>query len=105
MNQIALALEDSIYSVGCIPADLTHPWSVGCGSDARDINLARRQLDEPSPCPYFHCEEIRRHNQFPVLCQELLPGRLPNPLWCRFDPMSFENLCDRTGGKLVSQIG
>src|SRR5437667_2377561 len=113
MDQIALAIQNSVDGIGKIPADLAHPQPV-CGSrDARDLHLARRQLDEeqhdeplqPPPGPHFHGEEIRGHNQFPMPAQKLLPGRLPAALWRRLDPVPFQNLSDRAARNFVPQIG
>ena len=113
MDQIALAIQNSVDGIGKIPADLAHPQPV-CGSrDARDHHLARRQLDEeqhdeplqPPPGPHFHGEEIRGHNQFPMPAQKLLPGRLPAALRRRLDPVPFQHLSDRAARNCVPQIG
>src|SRR2546427_266761 len=65
MDQIALAIQNSVDGIGKIPADLTHPQPV-CGSrDARDSTLRvdnsnEEQHDEalqPPPDPHFHGEE------------------------------------------------
>jgi hypothetical protein len=41
-----LTLQDSVDSVGEIPADLAHSQPVCDGRHACDLHLARRQLDE-----------------------------------------------------------
>src|ERR1700687_1268284 len=73
MDQIALAIQNSVDGIGKIPADLTHPQPV-CGSrDARDLHLARRQLDEeqhdepmqPPAGPGFCGEETRSPQSAP----------------------------------------
>jgi len=46
MDQITLALEDSVNRISNVSADLAHPQPVGIGTDTSDINLSRRQLDE-----------------------------------------------------------
>jgi len=46
MDQLALAMLDSVHIVGEIPTDLAHPQPIGDGGNARDLHLARRQLDE-----------------------------------------------------------
>src|SRR6185436_18264466 len=71
MNQVALAIQDSVYGIGEIPADLAHPKPIGSSSDACNRYLARRQLQEeqneeplqPATGPHFHGEEIGGHNQ------------------------------------------
>ena len=76
MNQVALAIQDSVDGIGQIPADLAHPQAVGSGRDAGNLHLARRQLDEeqhdeplqPSPGPHFHGEESRRPRSAPSVC-------------------------------------
>jgi len=113
MNQVALAVQDSVHRIGNIPADLEHPQPVCLRPAADDLHLSRRQLNEKqhdetlqtSPGPYFHGEEICGHNQFLVPAQELLPGRLSAPLRCRLDPVPLQNLGDRAAGYLMPQVG
>jgi hypothetical protein len=42
MDEIPLAIHDSVDSIGQIPADLAHPQPIGIGRDTRILNLARR---------------------------------------------------------------
>jgi len=66
MDQVALAIEDSIDCIGKISADLAHPPAVGGGRDAGNLHFACRQLDEeqhdeplqPSSRPHFYGEGI-----------------------------------------------
>jgi hypothetical protein len=68
MNQIAFAEQDSIHRVGRISADLAHPESIGSRTDAGDLHLPCRQIDEDQnqetlqtfPRPDLDAEEIGR---------------------------------------------
>jgi len=79
MDQIALAVQDAIHCVGDLAPDLAHPQSVGGGGDTRNLDLARRQIEEEQHYkalesfwgPDFHGGEIGRHDQFPVPGQKL----------------------------------
>jgi hypothetical protein len=42
MDQVPLAIQDSIDRIGEIPADLAHPQPICDGRDSRDFYLARR---------------------------------------------------------------
>ena len=62
MDQVALAIQDSIDRIGHIPANLSHPQPIRDGRDASNLHLARGQLDkeqneeslQPSSGPHFH---------------------------------------------------
>ena len=113
MDQVALAIQDSVDCVGYVPADLSHPQPIGDGRDPTDLYLARRQFDEeqddeplqPSAGPHFHSEEIRGYDEFPMPGQKLFPGCLPTPFRCRLDPVPFQNVSNRAASHLVAQIG
>src|SRR5689334_6509819 len=112
MNQIAFAEQDSIHRVGRSSADLAHPESSGSRTDAGDLHLPCRQIDEEQnpetlqtlPGPDFHAEEIGRYDQPPVLRQKLFPTRLSAALRSRFDTMPPQNLGDRTHREFESHM-
>ena len=112
MNQIAFAEQDSIHRVGRTSADLGYPESIRSRTDAGDLDVPCRQIDEEQnqetlqtfPGPDFHAKEIRRYDRSPVLCQKLFPTRLPATLRRRFDAVQAQNLRDRAHGKFVSHI-
>ena len=58
----------------------------------------------PAPRPYFDCEEVCSHDQFPVLREKLFPGCLSAPLRRRLDAIPLQNLSDRVGRNLVTQV-
>jgi hypothetical protein len=113
VDQIALAIQNSVLGIGHISADMTHPQSVRMGCYASDFHPASRQIDkeqdeealQASSGPDLHAEEVCGYDQFPVSCQKLLPSRLSIPFWCRFDPVPTENISDRAARQLVSEIG
>jgi hypothetical protein len=43
MDQVALAIEDSVDCISKIPADLAHPQPIGVGRDTCDLHFTRRQ--------------------------------------------------------------
>src|ERR1700756_841670 len=98
MNQIAFPVQDSVHCIGDISADLTHPKSIGAGCYARDLHSPTRQIQEKQDQeplqalgrPDLDREEIRGHNQLPVLCQELFPSGFAASLWCWFDPVAVQ---------------
>jgi hypothetical protein len=49
-------------------------------------------------------EEVRGHNQFPVLRQKFLAGRPSNALRCRFNPVSLQNVGDCAASEFASKI-
>ena len=88
-----------------IPADLAHPQPINSGCNTGNFHLARGQLDkeqddkplQPSPGPHFHGEEIRSHDQFPMLGSET-PSRwssdsAPALARCRAAPESPRSCC------------
>src|SRR5436309_9417113 len=99
MDQIALAIQNSVDGIGKIPADLTHPQPV-CGSrDASDLHLARRQLDEeqrdePLQSPPGHTSTVKK-SAATISSQCRSHVRLPAVLRRRLDPVPFQNLSDR----------
>jgi hypothetical protein len=111
MDQVALALQNSIDGIRKISADLVHPQAIGPTRDSGDFDPSCRkfykeQHDEtlqPSSGPHFHGEEIRSHDQLPMPAQKLLPGRLPAPLRRRFDAMPLQNLSDRAAGNFAPE--
>src|SRR5215469_13556662 len=113
VNQVPFSGQDSVLRIREIPGNLAHPQPVRRPCDPGNFHLACSQVDEEqhheplqtSPGPHFHSEEIRGHNHLPMPAQELLPRRLPAPLRCRLDPVSFQDPSDRAAGKLVSKIG
>ncbi len=74
MDQVALAVQDSIHAVREIAPDLIHPEPINGGRDSGDLHPSSRQLDEEqhheslqtSPSPHFHGKEVGGHDQFPV---------------------------------------
>src|SRR5258708_35222805 len=46
MNEVPLAIQDSVVSVGELPGNLTHPQSVRRTREPCHLNLPRRTLDE-----------------------------------------------------------
>ncbi len=113
MDQITLAIQDSIDGIRKISGDLAHPQAIRRRRDSGDFDPSCRKFDkkqhhEPlqtSPGPHFYGEEIRSHDQLPVPAQKLLPARLPAPLRRRFDAVPLQNLSDRAAGSFVPQIG
>jgi hypothetical protein len=69
-------------------------------ANARDLHPTRAQIqkeqdEEPlqrSFGPYFHTEEIGRHDKAPVLREKLLPGGLALALGCGLDALSRTRL-------------
>ena len=112
MNQITLTLQNAVDRVGHIPGNLGHPQAIGDRPDAGDLHLAGRQLDEEQnhkplqtvSGPHLHREEICRHQQFPMLGQEFLSGRLLLPFRRGLGPVSFQYVGNRAACHLVSQI-
>ena len=113
MDQVALALEDSVNRVGQVAPDLVHPQPVRNRCDAGDLHLPRRQFDEEqhdeplqsAPRPRFDGEEVGGNDQIPVLLEELLPGGLSFPLRRRLNSVPRQDLSDRAATDVVPQIG
>ena len=113
MDQIALAIQNSVHCIRHISADLTHPQSVCIGCYASDFHPTSRQIDkeqdqealQASSGPDLYGEEVCGYDQLPVARQKLLPSRLSAPLCCRFDLVPMENISDCAPGQLVSEIG
>src|SRR5260370_40344921 len=65
MNQIALALEQTVYGICQIAGDLAHPQPVCDGGDTGNLNAASGQLDKEQnheapkslTGPNLHCEK------------------------------------------------
>src|SRR5689334_18157268 len=112
MDQVALAVQDSIHAVREITPDLIHPQPIGRGCDPGDLYPARRQLDEEqhyeplqtSASPYFHGKEVRGHDQFPVPAEKLLPGRLSFPLRGWLDAAPVKNIGNRAARDFVPEV-
>ena len=74
MDQVTLAVQDSIHTVREIAPDLIHPEPIDGGRNSGDLYPAGRQLDEEqhyeplqtSPCPHLNGKEVGGHDQFPV---------------------------------------
>jgi hypothetical protein len=113
MDQVALAIQNSVEAIGKISANLAHPQTIRRRRDSGNFDPSRRKVDkeqhheslQPSPGLHFHREEIRGHDQLPMLAQKLLPGRLPTSLWRRLDAVSLQNLSDRAPSNLAPEIG
>ena len=107
MDQIPLPNKQTIDGIALVPADLAHPQSVGLSSNPSDLHTSAGQVDEEqhhealqsATSPYFHGEEVRRDQQFPVAAQGLLPVRLTVPLRGRLDAMFLQDIGDRAGGR------
>ena len=107
MDQIPLPNKQTIDGIALVPADVAHPQSVGLSSHASDLHASAGQVDEEqhhealqsATSPYFHGEEVRRDQQFPVAAQGLLPVRLTVPLRGRLDDMFLQDIGDRAGGR------
>lgn len=113
MDQVPLARHQTVNRVGQVAGNLAHPQAVRSRSDPADLHSSGRQLDEKQhneslqsfDRPDLDREEVRCHDQVPVLRQEFFPRRLAASLWRRFHPVAFENVSGRVPGKFVSQIG
>jgi len=113
MDQVVLAIQNSVDGIRKISSNLTHPQAIRRTRDSGDLNASCRKVNkeqhheslQPSTSPHFHGEEIRSHDQLPMPAQKLLPGRLPSSLRRRLDAVSLQNLSDRTAGNLAPEIG
>jgi hypothetical protein len=112
MDQITLAIQDSVHGIGDPPANLAHPEAIGGGGDTRHLALARRQIEkeqhhkalESFSRPHFHGKEISGHDPFPVSRQKFLPGRLAVPFGSGLPPVSFQNVSNGAARPFVSQM-
>jgi hypothetical protein len=74
MDEVALAVQDALHTVGEIAPDLIHPDPISLGCDSSNLHPAGRQLDEEqhyeplqtSSSPHLHGKEVGGHDQFPV---------------------------------------
>jgi len=111
VDQVALAPEDPVTIVGQVAPDLVHSQPVRNRSNAGDLHLPRRQLDEEQHQlqaawrPSFDSEEVGGNDQVPVLLKELLPGSLSFTLWRRFNSIPRQDLSHRASTDVVPQIG
>src|SRR5581483_12226074 len=113
VDQVTLALEDSVNHIGQVAADLVHPQPVRTRCNAGDFHFSRRQLDEEQHYeslqstlrPRFDGEEVSGNDQLPVLLEELLPGGLSFLLRRRLNSVPLQDLSDRRATDVVPQIG
>ena len=89
MNEILAGFEKAPLLHGQVASDLVHPWLVGIGGDARDVNLSGVELDQkehvecdqPAQCPHFGAEAVYRPQDIHVTVDEVSPRRGLLALW------------------------
>jgi len=69
----------------------------------RSIRTAREPL-EACQGPDLDREEVRRDDRVPMLCEKLLPGRLPNPVWSGLDTVAPQNIGDLAARNMMVKI-
>ena len=105
MNQIPFSLEDAVFAVGEVAADLIHPEAVWRSCDSSELNSPGRELDEEEDHealqslhgPDFDGEEVCCGDLVEVAGNEFFPGRFLFPVRGGFDAVAFENVGDGFG--------
>src|SRR5689334_23213815 len=103
MNEIPLAREESINSIGQISRDLRHPQAVGGMGNASDFHSTGRNVDkeqddkafESGTSPDLNGEKVGSDDLSPMATKKFSPRRFTTSRRCWFDAMSLQNVGNR----------
>ena len=112
MNEIAVAIQESVHAIGEIPRHLLHPWPIGLRDDSRNVNLARGQpnheenvvMNQAEDGPQFYAEEVCRSQDLPMASEELLPSRPALTIWSGIDSGFLQYPADRSTADFVAEV-